>query len=85
MTLDEYYSRWFEKIDLVDCVIVNVVGKPHVQRQAKVHAAPMGDFLAAYMEHLAIPWYRKARDWKLVEKFMRQELNKLGSIRFAGG
>lgn len=82
MTLDELHSRWLIGPCQVDCVVVNVAGHPRFKRDGLAHSAMLGDFIQAYIEHTAIPWYRKKWDWKIVRNEMIRYLNVI-EIRFS--
>jgi hypothetical protein len=82
MTLDELNTRWLVGPAQVDCVVVNVIGQPRFKRDGYSHSAMLGEYLQAYLDHLAIPWYRKGWDWKIVKSEMIRHLNGSVHVNF---
>lgn len=76
MTLHELYTNWFVKKCITNGKTIDALGNTHtIPMDDAEHNAPLGDFLKCYIDHLTIPWWRKAWDWKMVEKLMRLHLN----------
>jgi len=81
MTITEWETRWATgAIEDVPAVLVNVEGKPRITIKMERHEAPAGDFIREYVRHLQAPWWRRGPFWKLIEKWMREKLNRMGNI-----
>ncbi len=78
-------------IDLVKCwssdrIQMTVVLSDDNNGDWVSHQAPTGDFLAAYIGHLMLPWWKTfwwQAEWRHVEKKMRQILNDTGIVSWA--
>lgn len=81
MTLKEWKTKWATgRIEDVPAVIANAQGQPEVTIQMERHEAPFGDLIKAYVDHVRTPWWRRAPGWSLLERLMREELNKVGRL-----
>ena len=69
-----FAKRWQRGVRSVPHVLE---GYPEVTWNANVSysVAPLGDFMKEYIVHLKIPWWRRHRDWGLVEGAFRAALN----------
>lgn len=83
MTLEELLLKWRVRDCEVDAVIANRPDIPKFKMPSWEHSAPLGDFLRDYMDHRAIPWWKKGWDWKIVESTMRDALNIM-HLKFYG-
>ena len=83
MTLKEWETKWATGIvEDVPGKLANVRGNPMIEVQMERHVAPIGEFIHAYINHLNAPWWRRGPSWKLVEKWMREKLDNMGTLRW---
>ena len=83
MTLRQWKKKWATgTIEGGPGRLVNVEGEPTISVNMERHEAPMGEFIKEYVNHLRIPWWRRGPFWKLIEKWMRKELDQVGRLEW---